>query len=88
MAAAVKLTFPGLGLYEILGVDKAATAEQIKKAYFKKALQWVRGGCGWCGCGGKAHFDCHPAYNRCPHHTSAALAPTRAHHIAAPGQEL
>lgn len=42
MAAVVKAEFPGQTLYEILGVAKEATADQIKKAYFKKALQWVR----------------------------------------------
>lgn len=39
---AYKEVFAGQNLYAVLGVDKAAPAEAIKKAYFKKALIWVR----------------------------------------------
>lgn len=41
-AALVKEIFgASTSLYDVLGCDKAATAEQIKRAYYKKALQWV-----------------------------------------------
>ena len=43
MAAAVKAIFAGATLYEVLGVDKTATAEQLKRGYLKKALLWVGG---------------------------------------------
>jgi len=39
-----KQLYAGQCLYAVLNVDKAADAAQIKKAYFKKALQWVGGG--------------------------------------------
>ena len=49
-----KVLDPGCGLgehtilltrlgYEVLGVDKTATAEQLKRGYLKKALLWVGG---------------------------------------------
>ncbi len=41
-AALVRQAFGDVSLYAILGVEKTATAEQIKRAYFKKALQYVR----------------------------------------------
>ena len=42
MAQAVSELFPGLSLYEILGVDATASAEKLKRGYLKKALLWVR----------------------------------------------
>jgi curved DNA-binding protein CbpA len=41
MAALVRECFGDASAYDILGVDKKATQEQIKRAYYKKALQWV-----------------------------------------------
>jgi len=38
---AYKEAFADADVYAVLGVDRAATPAQIKKAYFKKALQWV-----------------------------------------------
>jgi curved DNA-binding protein CbpA len=32
-----------MGAYEILGIEKTATKDQIKRAYFKKALLYVCG---------------------------------------------
>ena len=42
MASIVREAFGKAGLYEILNVKKTATAAEIKKAYFKLALQFVR----------------------------------------------
>ena len=47
MSSVVTSVFPSEasardGLYAILGVASTATPEQIKKAYFKRSLQWVR----------------------------------------------
>ncbi len=63
MASSVATLFPGLSLYEILGVDKAATAEQLKRGYLKKALQWVSAttnGCGSSTLRGKQCCDAEP----------------------------
>lgn len=39
--AEVPLEFEGKSLYEIFGVNRDASAEKIRKAYYKLALQWV-----------------------------------------------
>ena len=41
MASAVREAFGKASLYEILNIQKTATAAEIKKAYFKLALRYV-----------------------------------------------
>jgi DnaJ-class molecular chaperone len=43
MADSVQACFGEMGAYEILGIEKTATKDQIKRAYFKKALLYVCG---------------------------------------------
>ncbi len=48
--ATIPELWPEKSLYEILGIEKTATAEQVKKAYYKQALKYVSFGGGSVFC--------------------------------------
>ncbi len=68
-AATVKAAFGKKSLYEILEVERTASAAAIKKAYFKKALLFVRSCVCFCGwqhaCLSRAGVACGDDLSRC-----------------------